>query len=155
MHRRRMFLALLVALTIMAVPISAAAVGRTPKQARLSMWAQLRGDNEPGGGDPNGFGFARVTVDRSTNEVCYRLSVAQISLATAAHIHRGAAGTAGPVVVPFDAPANDGFSSGCVAADAALVAEIIADPSQFYVNVHNADYPPGAIRGQLKHLGSR
>lgn len=152
MHRRRLILAVLVALTIMAVPASASAIGRTHKQARLSLWAQLRGET---GGDPNGFGFARVTVDRGTNEVCYRLSVAQISLATAAHIHRGAAGTAGPVVVPFDAPAHDGFSNGCVASDAALVAEILADPSRFYVNVHNADYPAGAVRGQLRHLGSR
>jgi hypothetical protein len=155
MPRRRLVLAAFVALLIVSIPMSATAIGRTPKQARFSLWAQLRGDTEPSGGDPNGFGFARVTVDRSTNEVCYRLSVAQISLATAAHIHSGAAGTAGPVVVPFDAPAHDGFSSGCVAVDPALAAQILDNPELFYVNVHNADYPPGAIRGQLRHLGAR
>jgi hypothetical protein len=142
----------LVALTVLALPSSALAIGRTPKQMRFSLWAQLRGDTEPTGGDPNGFGFARVTVDRGTNEVCYRLSVAQIALATAAHIHRGAAGTSGPVVVPFSAPAVDGFSSGCVAVESSLVAEILSNPSQFYVNIHNAEYPAGAIRGQLQHL---
>jgi hypothetical protein len=30
-----------------------------------------------------------------------------------------------------------------------LIKELRKSPDQFYVNVHNADFPPGALRGQL------
>ena len=82
--------------------------------------------------------------------VCYRLHAANVTLPTvAAHIHRGAAGVNGPVVVPFTAPAADGDSSGCVAAAAPLIDEIVANPAGFYVNVHTKEHPAGAIRAQL------
>jgi hypothetical protein len=67
----------------------------------------------------------------------------------AAHIHKGAAGTNGPVVVPFTAPAADGNSSGCVSSTPAVVDDILANPAGFYVNVHTTEHPAGAIRAQL------
>jgi hypothetical protein len=33
----------------------------------------------------------------------------------------------------------------------ALVADIAANPSEYYVNVHNKPYPAGEIRGQLRY----
>ena len=123
-----------------------------PAHARQVFVAQLSGANEVPAGDPDGFGFARLTVDDVTNEICYQVNVAQIAPATAAHIHRGAAGVAGPVVVPLKAPWGDGFAKGCVEEDAGIIAEILADPSGFYVNIHTADYPGGAVRGQLDWL---
>jgi hypothetical protein len=65
-----------------------------------------------------------------------------------AHIHRGAAGVAGPVVVPLDPPAG-GKSTGCPTVAKEVADEIMANPSNFYVNVHTAEHPAGAIRGQL------
>ena len=102
----------------------------------------------PGPGDPDGTGTAKVTADATLNQVCYDLTVQNISRPTAAHIHKGARGVAGPPVLTLDAPTN-GASSGCLKVDKAVAASIIADPSMYYVNVHTADYPDGAIRGQL------
>ena len=103
----------------------------------------------PGPGDPDGTGTAKITADATTNQVCYDLTTQGIVRPTAAHLHRGRAGVAGPPVVTFDAPTN-GESKGCVSVDKTVAAGVIADPASYYVNVHNADYPNGAIRGQLK-----
>ena len=103
----------------------------------------------PGPGDPDGTGTAKITADATTNQVCYDLTTQGITRPTAAHLHRGRAGVAGPPVVPFDAPSS-GASDGCVSVDKAMAAAVIADPAGYYVNIHNADYPAGAIRGQLK-----
>lgn len=74
--------------------------------------------------------------------------VEDIDPATAAHIHRAPAGQAGPVVVTLSAP-TEGMSSGCADVDSELVMEIQQYPEMFYVNVHNAAYPAGEVRGQL------
>jgi hypothetical protein len=99
----------------------------------------------PNAGDPDGTGTATITLNRTTGEVCYTVNVANIATPTAAHIHRGVAGTNGPVVVDFVPPTG----SNCVMASPALVQEIDANPAGFYVNVHNGEYPGGAVRGQL------
>lgn len=103
----------------------------------------------PGPGDPDGGGSATVRIDPlAAGRLCFDLSAAGIAPATAAHIHRGALGVPGPVVVPLTPP-TAGSSSGCVDVTAALGAEILTMPANFYVNVHNAAYPDGAVRGQL------
>ena len=71
-----------------------------------------------------------------------------IAPATAAHIHEAPAGQAGPVVVPLAAP-TDGTSSGCVTLEREELKEIAKNPDDYYVNVHNAEFPAGALRGQL------
>lgn len=108
----------------------------------------------PAPGDPDGTGSAAITVDSANGQVCYTLSVQNVTLpAQAAHIHRGAAGEPGDVVVPFDlAPDANGSATGCVAVEAALLTEIAQNPTGFYVNIHTSDFPDGALRGQV--LGS-
>lgn len=102
----------------------------------------------PGPGDPDGIGAAVVTIDTDADRVCWLLAVKRIQLpATAAHIHAAPAGVSGPVVVDFTAPNAFGISFGCtVDADADAIA---ANPAAYYVNVHTADFPAGAVRGQL------
>ena len=102
----------------------------------------------PGPGDLDGRGTARITVNPGQKQVCYKLSVSNIAPATAAHIHEAAPTAAGPVVVTLGAPTS-GTSSGCVTVTRALALEILKDPSDYYVNVHNAAFPGGAVRGQL------
>jgi hypothetical protein len=108
----------------------------------------LLGSNEvPGPGDEDGSGVARLTLNPGQEEVCFEITVSDVETITAAHIHRGASDVAGPVVVNFDVP-NNGLI-GCVNANRALIKEILQNPSAFYVNVHNAPFPAGALRGQL------
>jgi hypothetical protein len=110
--------------------------------------ASLTGEREvPGPGDKNGLGDAEVKVDKA--RVCYELEVERIKPATAAHIHLGLRGEAGPIVAELKAP-TDGSSSGCVAVPRALSLELKEHPGRYYVNVHNAPYPDGSVRGQLE-----
>jgi hypothetical protein len=103
----------------------------------------------PGPGDPDGFGAAGVIVDTVGDKVCYVVAVRGIDTVLAAHIHRGAAGVAGPVVVPLEAP-TDGLSAACADVEPALADEIAGGPRGFYVNVHTSAFPMGAVRGQLR-----
>lgn len=111
-------------------------------------------------GDPNGRGEAYVFgIDGDATTLCYVLTVSKIEGAAAAHIHEAAAGSNGPVVVNLAAP-GDGNAADCLSENEAgkfiggtTVAEILANPQDYYVNVHNAEYPGGAIRGQLAPLG--
>jgi hypothetical protein len=117
----------------------------------------LNGANEvPGPGDTDGTGVAELNVAARNGVLCFSIAVEGITLpATAAHVHAGAAGVAGDVVVTLEAPTAfgsgaAGTSSGCVTKlSTKLLKDIVSNPSQYYVNVHNADFPNGAIRGQL------
>lgn len=110
--------------------------------------ASLSGAEEvPGPGDADGSGSAHLTLNQGQGEICFHIEVDDIATPTAAHIHAGASGVAGGVVVNFNI-ATIGLT-GCVEADAALIKAIRQNPGDYYVNVHNADFPAGAVRGQL------
>ena len=120
-----------------------------PAVADTGFVANINGASEvPGPGDPNGFGKAEIAINDATNSICTDLEVRDIGPVTAAHIHRGGPGVAGPPVVNLDPP-DDNDSDDCDTVDDALVDEIRGNPGGFYVNVHTDDYPDGAIRGQL------
>ena len=112
--------------------------------------AALAGASErPDAGDPDAHGTATIAVDENKGEVCYDLAVTGMK-ATAAHIHEGGPNDAGPIVVNFTPPGPDGKSQGCTKpADKDSVTKIVQKPSAYYVNVHSAEFPQGAVRGQL------
>ena len=129
---------------LLAVPVSAAVMP-------VDLAANLRGANQvpKGSGDPDGSGWAYVSV--APGKVCYTISVRGIKLpATEAHIHKGAAGVNGDVVVNFKPPDQSGISGGCTAVKSTLSKQIQNNPANYYVNIHNKDFPEGAIRGQLQ-----
>lgn len=130
--------ALAAALTLVAAPALA-----------QSLSATLNGASEkPTAGDPKATGTAKVTI--KDTQVCYDLSVKDLTAPTMAHIHKGGPDVAGAVAVPLTPPDASGKSQGCVNADAALAKDIATNPGGYYVNVHSAQYKAGAIRGQLK-----
>jgi CHRD domain-containing protein len=111
--------------------------------------AEMSGAKEvPGPADPDGWGRATIAINDATNTICTDLEVRDVGDVTVAHIHRGAEDVAGPPVVKIDAP-DDNDSDDCDTVADALVDEIRHNPGNFYVNVHTAQYPDGAIRGQV------
>jgi hypothetical protein len=111
--------------------------------------AKLTGAAEvPGPGDTDGGGAAMVNVDTDKGEACYELTATGIAPAAAAHIHKGAAGASGPPVLMLSAPAS-GSSKACAAVDKAVAQDLLQNPANYYVNYHNAEFPGGAVRGQL------
>lgn len=103
-------------------------------------------------GDTNGRGSATILLEPARRMVCFGITVSAIGTPVAAHIHRGATGVNGPIVVTLVHPTagNPGASSGCVSnVPAGLVNSIKNFPSAFYVNVHTEDFEAGAVRGQL------
>jgi hypothetical protein len=112
--------------------------------------AMLGANEKPSSADPNGTGAGQFLVDADKGRLCYALSVKNIVLPSlAAHIHKGGASTSGPVVIPFAAPNAAGVSSGCVTADATLLKDLVANPANYYSNVHTSQFAAGAVRGQL------
>ena len=116
--------------------------------------SRMNGEAEVPTGDTNANGTASIRTRGS--EVCYDLRWSGVD-ATASHIHKAAAGKAGPIVVNFfaqDTALAGAKKSGCAKADSEVVAAINAKPANYYVNVHSAEFPKGEIRGQLAKLGA-
>ena len=159
MHVRRFLLSAVVSVGILAASHSSAFAQVGLPGAGTPLFAVLNGGHEvsPAGaaraGDLDAFGSATVTFSNITVAnvtLCYAILVSNITPATFAHIHRGTSGVNGAVVVNFVAPVGSpGRIAGCVNITPALYLELRAFPAQFYVNVHNAAFPVGAVRGQL------
>jgi len=101
----------------------------------------------PSPGDPDGTARFHMTVNPGQGEICYTLSVSGVDPIVAAHIHVAPAGSAGPVVVPLVPPTSAAVT--CVSVTRELAKNILKNPGSYYVNVHNAAYPAGALRAQL------
>jgi hypothetical protein len=149
-------LAVTVALSGATLGLTAGTVGTAlASTAPTVLTAELSGEAEVPPGDPDGRGSARVTIEQ--DQLCFALMDVQgVAPVTAGHIHPGGPGVVGPVVIPLldepeGLPTEQPFNSEqrCVDAEAAMLGEVRSNPGQFYVNLHNAEFPGGAIRGQL------
>jgi hypothetical protein len=121
-----------------------------PGQVKPDLTATLTGTAVvPKEGDRDGAGAAAVTLDPGRAQLCLQLSLAGVSPATSVHVHAAGKGKTGPVVATFVPPLAAAGTS-CVAVDRDVLSQLRAHPSDFYVDVHNADFPDGALRGQLE-----
>ncbi len=114
--------------------------------AGTKLMASLDGASETPPAATDGSGMFRASVVPGTGRLCYDLTSKSIGTPTMAHIHAGATGVAGPPVVTLKASAP---VSTCLTIDKALAMKLAQSPGDYYVNVHNAAYPGGVIRGQL------
>jgi len=143
-------------------PAKVATAGET-FQAKLDSKSEVPPPTLDSGASPSG--TATFTLQGAT--VAYKLSAAGLSgPPTAAHIHLGAAGAAGPVIVPLAVAAGSspGTATGEGTFDATGVKGKKADGSAMsldevlaamrsggaYVNVHTANNKPGEVRGQIE-----
>jgi CHRD domain len=149
---RKLYATAIVALGVLALSTVAWAQAPTTFVSNLSSANEVPGC--PPGVASGAHGVAIVQVDAETGEIRYRVTATNlpgtIAGSPGAHIHVGAAGSMGPVVEPL---MLTGKENGLVAAGSAtnptLAAAILADPANYYVNVHTTTCPAGAIRGQL------
>src|SRR5436190_3469009 len=139
-----------------AIPVAAIAVvflvigltGNASAGGR-PLHADLSGANEVPAADPNGTGTADLTLNQGRGRICLDIETQNIATPILQHIHRGVAGTNGPIVVDFTSLLAGG-GDGCVSADRALVKAIRKNPQGYYFNVHSTEFPGGAVRGQLE-----
>jgi hypothetical protein len=92
-------------------------------------------------------GTVVVRLDAKAGQACWTISVAGGGRLLSAHVHRGAAGTNGPVVLPLG---DTWGKRGCVSAPARAIAAVAASPHKYYVDVHTRAFVNGAVRGQLR-----
>lgn len=121
-----------------------------PGNQRATLYVSMTGIQAGPGGDPDGNGTVEIRVSPGTGSLCWNLYARAIDPATAAHIHRGAAGAVGPPVVALTTPDAAGRSQGCANVDQDLARQMVLEAQDFYVNVHTESHPQGAIRGQLR-----
>ena len=146
------FLPLAVALAMVASLALASVVAAAESTLTADLAGVTEGENP---GNPDGSGSATITLDPDTGEVCWDMTAEGIGAVTQSHIHTGAEGVSGGVLVPLDVDGFDGTTEGCTSDVAAADIQMVLDnPAGFYVNLHTADFPAGAIRGQLEAASS-
>ena len=131
----------------------------TSSTGALVFGGDLGGTRENPPVSPSGNGAFSVRINDNKTRLYYDIITEGLTSAiVGAHIHRGATGVNGPVVIGFsNASTPGGRISGSIdlttATDTvrAVVDEIIANPAAFYVNVHTANNPGGEIRGQMAY----
>jgi hypothetical protein len=133
----------------MAAVAAATVLGACTSMGRMAntQTLTLSGAGEVPAVTTSASGTAAVTInpDRS---VVVKVNVTGMT-ATASHIHEGAAGTNGPVIVPFTKTGDNAFASS----DGAKLTEsqyASYKAGNLYVNVHSAAHPGGEIRAQIK-----
>jgi hypothetical protein len=132
------------AATETAATSSATAPGGSASSAPTTYHVNLAGFSK---GSPNGSGLAVVTVNPPKGELCWMFSeLTNVPSPTVARLFRsfpGATGAHGFLLGHTYKP------SGCIHLEPGILELINSKPQRFFVNIHDAQFPEGAIRGPL------
>jgi MYXO-CTERM domain-containing protein len=136
--------------------------GAAPTTFNVNMTGQkeVTAAGVPNQGDLNGSGVGTITLDPGSGgtTATFSFNLALSGLATPPvtdfHIHTGGANTSGGVLIPFGVSASDiltptQFSGSRSGLNSANMSAVLANPAGFYVNIHNNEFPAGAIRDQV------
>lgn len=145
----RRFMAMLfagvLAILVWQAPASVAAPAATRHIVMMSAQEVV-----PGPGDPDGDGDLTLYLGWKSGRTCWFLNTTNVAAPlTAVHLHRGAVGEAGEQVALLHGPNSDGDTSNCKELDRTLVRDIVKNLGNYYIDVHNQEFPDGALRGQL------
>lgn len=124
---------------------TAPAAGAPPTVQSIDL--VLTGDTEVPG--PGSGGTAEATLTYDGDRLCLAGTTTGVGAIVNGHVHAGLAGEAGPPVVDLGIETEgDGPFEGCaqVGAEGGVV---LVDPASYYVNLHTAEFPDGAVRAQL------
>ena len=151
---------------IAAIAASAAFITSSAFAAPIVYNVNLNGQNEIIGGaasgDLNGFATGTITLDAgaggNTATASWNFTLGNLANppVTDFHIHTGTATQQGSVLIPFgvNVPGGDvltatQFTGSRTGLNSANMATVIANPAGFYLNLHNGEFPGGAVRGQV------
>ncbi|HVR92098.1 MAG TPA: CHRD domain-containing protein [Novosphingobium sp.] len=132
---------------VAALALALAAMPGPARAAPATLTAALSGSAETRGGDPDGSGGFRVELDPDTNDFCYALWVDKLARPTMAHVHSGPAGSDG--AARFTLTVTGKNNDMCIAIDRDKLQPLVDNPADYYIDVHTAAHPDGAVRGQL------
>jgi hypothetical protein len=145
MLHRRVALGLAAPFAVMGLVLAPSAA----LAATADLSAEATAEQESDGGRAGASASGQFAIDTDAGEFCYTVTTEKLDDAVAAHIHKGAAGVNGDVVIPLEQGKFNGGET-CTSADKALLEAIIVDPAGYYLNVHTPDHQAGAVRGQLE-----
>jgi len=138
--------------TLLPLPLVVAACGDDDDAAAPES-SEAPGAEVPGPGQAEGAG--RFEAELVDGVLCVAMDVAGLPAGvTGAHVHDGAAGSAGPVLVDVGAPGRSiggeaRWRDACSGVSDAVIERLAGAPDQHDANVHTAGFPDGAVRGQL------
>lgn len=164
---KRLILALALALSISTV-VSAQVTTST-----LTTELTPSAENPPVNTDASGTAVVAIHQIRGADGaltgaiVDFRImwAVGQAETLRAMHIHRGVAGSNGPVVIDsvFGSPVEVSAGSGSFLRSTGVISDpmrlevveaVLANPAGYYVNIHSVSSPSGIIRGNLRRADS-
>ena len=157
MHRSR---SIVIVIAIVALGVASRALA-----ASSTFTVSLTGAKEVaagGTGDPDGSAIGSITLDSgsggSTATASWNFTLSNLATPSDFHIHTGSATQQGGVLIPFGVQAGELTATSFIGSRTGLsstnMANVLANPGGFYLNIHNGEFPNGAVRAQVPEPAS-
>ena len=96
----------------------------------------------------DGKGLLKLNLKPSQHKICYELSASNVATVSSIQVHSGGIYRVGPMVLEMKTATQD-LMKGCQNLDPELAMDIIHTPENYCVTIVNAEFPHGALRGQI------